>query len=86
MLEVKVSGELDDRGVVMDFMEVDKVVVDSVLQGSDGLDHAYLNERLTNPTAELVLVLIGETLDAAGLPWTRLRLWETQDGSVILER
>jgi 6-pyruvoyltetrahydropterin/6-carboxytetrahydropterin synthase len=86
VLEVEVSGELDGRGVVMDFAEVDKVVVDSVLYGPDGLDHAYLNERLTNPTAELVLVLIGERLDAAGLPWTRVRLWETEDGSVILER
>jgi len=86
VLEVEVSGELDDRGVVMDFAEVDKVVVDSVLHGPDGLDHADLNERLTNPTAELVVVLIGERLDAAGLPWTRLRLWETEDGSVILER
>lgn len=86
MLEVEVSRELDVRGVVMDFAEVDKVVVDSVLRGPDGLDHADLNQRLPNPTAELVLMLIGDRLDASGLPWTRLRLWETEDGSVILER
>ncbi len=85
VLEVEVTGELDDRGVVMDFAEVDEVVA-VVLRGPDGLDHEDLNERLPNPTAELVAVLIGQRLDAAGLRWTRLRLWETDDGSVVLER
>jgi 6-pyruvoyltetrahydropterin/6-carboxytetrahydropterin synthase len=86
VLEVQVSGPLDDRGVVMDFAEVDKIVGDAVLGGADGFDHADLNERLENPTAELLVVLVGERLDAAGLRWSRLRLWETEDGSVILER
>jgi 6-pyruvoyltetrahydropterin/6-carboxytetrahydropterin synthase len=86
VLEVELAGPLDDRGIVMDFAEVDKVVDATVLRGPNGLDHADLNERLSNPTAELVAVLVGERLDAAGLPWTRLRLWETEDGSVVLER
>jgi len=91
VLEVEVAGPLDDRGVVIDFDEVDEVdeVVagaGAVLGGPDGLDHADLNERLPNPTAELVAVLVGERLDAAGLRWSRLRLWETEDGSVVLER
>jgi len=86
VLEVEVSGPLDDHGVVMDFAKVDEVVNAAVLCAPDGLDHADLNERLTNPTAELVVVLVGERLDAAGLRWSRLRLWETEDGSVILER
>lgn len=70
----------------MDFAEVDAVVGGHVLEGPEGLDHADLNERLDNPTAERVAVLIGERLDRAGLAWTRLRLWETADGSVLLER
>jgi 6-pyruvoyl-tetrahydropterin synthase len=40
VLEGEVSGELDDRGMVMDFADVDNVVVPSVLDGPDGLDHA----------------------------------------------
>lgn len=86
MLEVEVSGPLDDRGVVMDFAEVNQVVATAVLYGPDGLDHSDLNEQLPNPTAELVVGHIGERLDAAGLRWSRLRLWETGDGSVIIER
>jgi 6-pyruvoyltetrahydropterin/6-carboxytetrahydropterin synthase len=86
VLELEVSGPLDERGVVMDFAEVDAVVEEHVLDGPDGCDHANLNERLDNPTAERVAILIGERLDLAGLAWTKLRLWETADGSVLLER
>lgn len=86
VLEVEVAGRLDDRGVVMDFAEVDDIVDRHVLEGPKGLDHVDLNERLANPTAELIAVHIGERLDSAGLSWTRLRLWETEDGSVVLER
>jgi 6-pyruvoyltetrahydropterin/6-carboxytetrahydropterin synthase len=85
-LEVEVAGPLDERGVVMDFAEVDEVVEQHILAGPGGLDHANLNDHLENPTAELVAVLIAERLDGAGLPWARLRLWETADGAVFLER
>lgn len=86
VLEVEVAGPLDEHGIVMDFAEVDEAVDGAVLSGSSGLDHAYLNDLLANPTAELLAVLIGDRLDAVGLAWTRLRLWETEDGSVVLER
>jgi 6-pyruvoyltetrahydropterin/6-carboxytetrahydropterin synthase len=86
VLEVQVSGPLDDRGVVMDFADVDEIVEAAVLYGPDGFDHADLNERIKNPTAESLVVLVGERLDVAGLRWSRLRLWETEDGSVVLER
>lgn len=70
----------------MDFAEVDELVDEAVLSGDGGLDHADLNTILDNPTAELVALHVGERLDAAGLRWTRLRLWETADGSVLVER
>lgn len=86
VLEVEVAGPVDARGVVMDFAEVDAVVGQQVLDGPTGLDHADLNDRLANPTAELLATHIGERLVAAGLNWSRLRLWETEGGSVVLER
>lgn len=86
VLEVEVAGQIDDRGVVMDFAELDEIVDRHVLEGPGGLDHTDLNEILDNPTAELIAVHIGERLDAAGLSWTRLRLWETEKGSVVIER
>lgn len=82
-LEVTASGPVDDRGVVMDFSEVDAVVDEHVVSA---LDHRLLNDLLENPTAERVALMAGDRLTAAGLPWTALRLWETEDGSVVIER
>lgn len=50
-LEVTVARPLDDRGVVMDFAEVDEIVDWHVLAI---LDHRHLNDVLENPTAERV--------------------------------
>jgi 6-pyruvoyltetrahydropterin/6-carboxytetrahydropterin synthase len=83
VLELRVTGELDGRGVVMEFSEVDAVVQKLVLAV---LDHCDLNEIMNNPTAELVAAWIGDRLSIPELPWSSLRLWETEDGSVLLER
>ena len=43
----------------------------------DRYDHRYLNDLMDNPTAELLAQEIGKTVEASGLPITRIRLWET---------
>lgn len=83
VLEVEVTGPLDDRGVVMDFAELDAVVKSDVL---NRLDHRFLNDLVDNPTAEHVACEIGRWMDDAGAGWTSLRLWETERGSVVLRR
>lgn len=82
VLEVEVAGDVDERGVVVDFAEVDNVVRPLV----DQLDHTFLNDQMPNPTAELVARSIANEIDRAGLRWSRIRLWETEDGWVLLER
>jgi 6-pyruvoyltetrahydropterin/6-carboxytetrahydropterin synthase len=67
----------------MDFAEVDEIVERCVVRP---LDHRHLNDLLDNPTAERLALYAGDRLTEAGLPWTILRLWETEDGSVVLER
>lgn len=81
-LEVTVEGPVDDRGVVVDFADVDAVVDHHVI---DVLDHTDLNALVDNPTAEVVAVWIGNALTRADLAWTSLRLWETERGSVVLQ-
>lgn len=83
VLEVEVTGPTNERGVVMDFAELDTVVEESVLSR---LDHSYLNDLLDNPTAELVALAIGGWLDEADIDWSGLRLWETERGSVVIRR
>jgi len=80
-LEVRVEGPLDQRGVVMEFDELDSVVESQVIER---LDHTDLNATLPNPTAENVALWVAEQL--AGLPWSVIELWETAAGSVRIER
>lgn len=82
VLEVEARGELDERGVVMDFAELDAQIDPIVAK----LDHTFLNDAIDNPTAERVALWIVGQLEQGGLNWSRLRLWETEDGSVVLER
>ena len=71
ILEVFVEGEINNKGWVMDFSDIDVVVKPIIKQ----LDHYYLNEisGLENPTSENIAVWI-----KTRLPDTRfgVRLWE----------
>lgn len=79
--EVTVEGPLDERGVVLDFDDLKRVVEAEVV---DRYDHRYLNDFFDNPTAELLAHDVWKRLEAAGLRIARLRLWETPDSSVEL--
>ena len=80
-LEVTIEGPLDANGVVVDFDDVKALVQREVV---DRYDHAYLNDLLDNPTAELVAADAWKRLEAAGMTPARLRLWETPNSSVEL--
>ena len=82
-LDVTVEGPLDGNGVVLDFDTLQDVVRAEVV---DVWDHRDLNEVLDNPTAELLAHRAWELLTAAGLDLAALRLWETTDSWVDLER
>lgn len=81
-LEVTATGPLSPTGIVIDFVDLKQAVQGAVL---DDLDHRLLNELIDNPTAERVALDALDRLLAAGLPITRLRLWETPDCFVEIE-
>jgi 6-pyruvoyltetrahydropterin/6-carboxytetrahydropterin synthase len=78
-LEVTVTGPIGIHGIVVDFADLAGVVEREVVAR---YDHCYLNDRMENPTAELLAQQIWKTLEAAGLAVTRIRLWETEESSV----
>lgn len=82
-LEVTVEGPLNPSGIVVDFADITAVVEREVI---DRFDHRYLNDLLDNPTAELLAADIWKSIEAADLPLTRIRLWETVDSFVELRR
>lgn len=70
---VYAEGELDERGFVMDFAELDAIVDPLVRQ----VDHRTLNDvpGLENPTAELIAAWFLARVPAA----RRVRVYETDD-------
>src|SRR5688500_12652818 len=82
-LEVTVEGPIGDHGIVVDFAEIKDVVRREVVER---FDHRYLNDLLDNPTAELIAADIWKRVEAASLPVSRIRLWETGDSFVEITR
>ena len=88
------SDELDDRGMVLDFSDIKRVVTTWI---DETLDHRMiLHERdpavgfmkelgeplhllNVNPTAENIAKLIGEFAVSQGFPVVRVDLWETRN-------
>jgi 6-pyruvoyltetrahydropterin/6-carboxytetrahydropterin synthase len=82
-LEVTVVGPIGEHGIVVDFADIKRVVEREVI---DRYDHRFLNDFLENPTAELIAADIWKTVEAADLPVTRIKLWETPDSFVEVTR
>ena len=83
-LEVTIAGPLrqggPDRGMVMDFGDLSRIVKAEVLAR---VDHRSLNDIVENPTCERVLEWIAATL-APHLPqFDELVLWETQTACAV---
>lgn len=84
-LYVTVSGYVDTVSknvtdcMVIDFKDIKSIVKREVI---DKLDHTYLNEVFTQPTAEVMAVLIFQTLENAfpkDCTLEKIRLYETED-------
>lgn len=84
-LYVTVSGYVDTVSnnitdcMVIDFKDIKSIVKREVV---DKLDHTYLNEVFTQPTAEVMAVLIFQTLENAfpkDCTLEKIRLYETED-------
>lgn len=78
-LEVTVSGPLgaagNVQGMVMDFTDLKRAVDEAIISQ---WDHKSLNDVVSfRPTAENLATEAFNRLKKAGLPVTRVRLWET---------
>ncbi|GLR99830.1 MULTISPECIES: 6-carboxytetrahydropterin synthase QueD [Bradyrhizobium] len=74
-VEVSIIGELDRRGFVIDYAELDAVVRPII----NSLDHRYLNEipGLENPTSEILAEWLKDRIGAK-IPFIpTVRIYET---------
>ena len=86
-LRVVVEGTPDAEGMIIDFIELKAIVKERVLSR---LDHAYLNEIISQPSAENISLWIwGELEESVRRENCRLyevHVWETEDSRVILRK
>ena len=82
-LEIEISGPLKTKGevqgMIMDFSELKRIVQEKVLYI---VDHSFLNNTWTNPTAENMVETIVEWLQRElkyKAKLIRVRLWETSN-------
>ena len=82
-LEIEVTGTRikvgPATGMILDFGDLKKIVKDYIL---DSHDHTCLNDLYDNPTAEVMIGFIHQTLSNAlwlkhKVHLVRVRLWET---------
>jgi len=59
-LDVTVEGRLDSEQMVIDFLELKKIVKIQIL---DILDHSYINDHIEQPTAESIAIWIWKRLE-----------------------
>lgn len=81
-LQVGISGELNENGVLMDFSDLKRIVNESVITYCD---HKNLNEQWKNPTAEIMAKSMMDIIQAAlpvGVKCCLIRLWETSTSHV----
>lgn len=72
-LHVVLSGPLQKNGMVIDFVDLKKIVTERVLSK---LDHKYINKTIKQSTAENIAIWIWKQLEKY-LPLYEIKLWET---------
>jgi len=83
-LIVKVLGNPDEDGMVIDFTELKSIVKNEAL---DKLDHAYINDILEQPTAENISVWIWDKIETklkkSNCRLFEVEVWESPQSKVI---
>jgi 6-pyruvoyltetrahydropterin/6-carboxytetrahydropterin synthase len=74
-LHVSVKGKVNKNGFVMDFKDLKEIVKERVLLK---LDHNYINEIISQPTAENMCIWIWKQL-IPKLDLYEIQLYETPD-------
>jgi len=78
-LQIVISGPVQKNGMVIDFIDLKKIVTEKVISK---LDHKFINKIIKQSTAENIAVWIWKQLEK-NLPLYEIRLWETPTSFVI---
>jgi 6-pyruvoyltetrahydropterin/6-carboxytetrahydropterin synthase len=83
-LVVKLEGNPDKEGMIIDFIELKKVVNTEVIEK---LDHAYINDLIEQPSAENIAVWVWnaliEKVKRDNCRLLEVEVWETKTSGII---
>ena len=86
-LRVIVEGTPDSEGMIIDFIELKALVKERILSR---LDHSYINEIISQPSAENIALWIWDELEESvrreNCSLYEIHVWETADSRVIFRR
>ncbi|MDR0648538.1 MAG: 6-carboxytetrahydropterin synthase QueD [Synergistaceae bacterium] len=86
-MSVSVKGTPDSEGMIVDFLEVKRIVNEEIVSK---FDHAYLNDIFEQPSAENIARFVFERLDPLirgdGYALHEVELWESPSSSVVFGR
>ncbi|MDP4180886.1 MAG: 6-carboxytetrahydropterin synthase QueD [Bacillota bacterium] len=87
-LELTLKGPVDEKGFVIDFHDLDRLVKEEVIEY---VDHKYLNELFDfNPTCELLGLWIWDKIDKAVKNeeyfLQKVVLWETPTSFITIDK
>lgn len=84
LLVVVIEGYPDNEGMIMDFVELKNIVNEEIISI---LDHSYINEIISQPTAENIAIWIWNRLEERirreNCRLYEIQVWETEESGVI---
>jgi 6-pyruvoyltetrahydropterin/6-carboxytetrahydropterin synthase len=82
-LRVTLEGMPDPEGMIVDFVELKKIVNDLVISR---LDHSYINDTISQPSAENIAIWIWnelkDPLDGLNHHLHEIMVWETESSFI----
>ncbi len=82
-LRVELEGRPDSEGMIIDFVELKNIVNNKIISK---LDHNYINDLITQPTAENIAVWIWRELEKdltrENCNLFKISVWETETSCV----
>lgn len=83
-LVIKLEGYPDNEGMVFDFVELKNIVNERIIKR---FDHAYLNEIISQPTAENIACFVfnelKDVLKRDNCSLYEVEVWETKTSGVV---
>jgi 6-pyruvoyltetrahydropterin/6-carboxytetrahydropterin synthase len=83
-LVVKLDGKPDKEGMIIDFIELKKIVNLEVIEK---LDHTYINDLIKQPSAENIAVWVWnaliEKVKRDNCKLIEIEVWETKTSGII---